>query len=207
MLLAPFCPRRACAAHAYNSPMTVRQRNGVLAVCLLALTGCATSGLPPEIREPPVPDVSVAQVQAAPAQYAGQAVRWGGTVLEVRNLPQVTEIEILARLLADRGAPRTDGVGQGRFVAQVPGFLDPAEYPRDRRITVAGTVTGVETRKVGDYPYRYPIVRVKSQRLWADPVPDPYWHHYPYYDPWFYPWGWRYPYPWHPWYPGWPHYW
>ena len=187
--------------------MRLQLRNGPLAALLLALAGCATTSLPPEIRDPPTPDVSVAQVQAAPAQYAGQAVRWGGTILSVHNLPQVTEIEILARPLADGGAPRTDGGGQGRFVAQIPGFLDPAEYPTDRRITVAGGVAGVETRKVGDYPYRYPVVQVRSHRLWADPVPDPYWHRYPYYDPWLYPWGWGYP--WRPWYPGWgwPYYW
>lgn len=178
------------------------------ALSLLVLAGgCATTSLPPEIREPPSPDLSLVQVQAAPAKYAGQAVRWGGTVLEVRNLPQITEIEILSRPLAERGAPRTEGSGQGRFVAQISGFLDPAEYPTGRRITVAGTVAGVETRRVGDYPYRYPVVRVKTHRIWVDPPPDPYWHRYPYYDPWFYPWSWRYPYPWHPWYPGGPYYW
>ena len=180
-----------------------------LAISLSVLAaGCATTSVPPEIREPPTPDVSVAQVQAAATKYVGQAVRWGGTILEVRNLPQVTEIEILARALGDSGAPSTEGPGQGRFIAQIGGFLEPAEYPRDRRITVAGSFTRTETRKVGDYPYSYPVVAVQHYHLWAPPGPEPYWHRYPYYDPPFYPWGWGYPwYPAYPWYSRWPYYW
>lgn len=175
---------------------------GVLAL----LAGCATYPLPPEILNPPIPDLSVAEVQGAPARHMGQPVRWGGRILEVRNRPQVTEIEVLATALGDSGVPSTDGAGLGRFIAEIAGFLDPAEYPRDRRITVAGRVTGTQTRSVGDYPYSYPVVTVTQYRIWAPSPPAPYWHRYPYYyGPPFYPWGWGYP--WRPWYPGWPYYW
>ena len=172
---------------------------------VLLLAGCATYQLPPELREPPVPDLSVAEVQAAPLDHAGQLVRWGGKILEVRNRPQVTEVEVLATALGDSGVPAVDGAGLGRFIAEIPGFLDPAEYPKDRRITVAGPVTGSRTRSVGDYPYSYPVVAATQYRIWAPPVPDPYWHRYPYYGPPFYPWGWGHP--WYPWYPRWPYYW
>jgi outer membrane lipoprotein len=173
---------------------------------LVLAGGCATHSLPPEIREPPTPDLSVAQVQTAPAKHVGLSVRWGGVILAVRNLPELTEIEVLSRPLGDSGIPSAERAGQGRFVAQIAGFLDPAEYPKDRRITVAGDVLRTEARKVGDYPYGYPVVAVRSHRLWADPAPEPHWHRYPYYDPPFYPWGYPW-YPWHPWYPRWPYYW
>jgi outer membrane lipoprotein len=172
---------------------------------LALASGCATYQLPPEIRQPPAPDVSVGEVQATPARHVGQSVRWGGKILEVRNRQQVTEIEVLATVLGDNGVPSIDAAGLGRFIAEVPGFLDPAEFPRDRRITVAGRVTGAQTRRVGDYPYSYPVVAVTHYRIWAPPAPEPYWHRYPYYGPPFYPWGWGYP--WRPWYPRWPYYW
>ena len=172
---------------------------------VVLLAGCVTYPLPPELRDPPAPDVSVAEVQAAPERHAGQSVRWGGTILEVRNRPQVTEIDVLATALGDNGVPLTHGPGLGRFVAEIAGFLDPAEYPKDRRITVAGRVAGTRIRSVGDYPYSYPVVAVAQYRIWAQPAPVPYWHRYPYYGPPFYPWGWGYP--WRPWYPGWPYYW
>ena len=171
----------------------------------LLLAGCATYQLPPEIRDPPTPDLSVAEVQAAPLDHAGQFVRWGGKILEVRNRAQVTELEILATPLGDNGVPVVDGSGFGRFIAEVSGFLDPAEYPKDRRITVAGHVKGSQTRTVGSYPYTYPVVASTQVRIWAPAVPDPYWHRYPYYYPPYYPWGWGYP--WYPWYPRWPYYW
>jgi len=174
---------------------------GVLAL----LVGCATYQVPSEIGEPPIPDLALSDVQAAPASHVGQAVRWGGKILEVRNRPQVTEIEVLATALGLGGAPSTEGAGLGRFIAEIPGFLDPAEYPRDRRLTVAGRVAGAQTRSVGDYPYSYPVVAVAQYRLWAPPAPEPYWHRYPYYGPPFYPWGWGSP--WYPWYPRWPYYW
>lgn len=163
-----------------------------------ATAGCATT-LPEAIREPPNPDVAVAAVQASAERYRGTQVRWGGTLLAVRNRPQVTELEILSRPLGWSGRPEDEGPGMGRFVAEVTGFLDPATLPTDRLVTVAGTVAGAETRSVGDYPYVYPVVRADHYRLWAPPVPEPYWHRYPLaYPP--YPWG-----PW--WHRPWPYYW
>ena len=194
---------------AYTFAMSARSPRLTFVIGALALlAGCATYQLPLEIREPPTPDPSVYEVQAEPAGQAGRWVRWGGRILDVRNRPQVTEIEVLATALGYNGVPAMDESGLGRFIAEVPGFLDPAEYPRDRRITVAGTVTGVRIREVGAYPYDYPVVAVARHVLWAPPAPEPYWHRYPYYGPPFYPWGWGYPwYPWRPWYPRWPYYW
>jgi outer membrane lipoprotein len=175
----------------------------VLRACVFVILGggicgCATT-LPEAIREPPNPDVAVAAAQASPEQYRGTAVRWGGTLLAVRNRAQVTELEILSRPLGFNGRPEDDGAGMGRFVAEVPGFVDPATLPKDRLVTVAGTVAGATTRPVGDYPYLYPVVRATHYRLWAPPAPEPYWHRYPLAYPW-YPWG-----PW--WYRPWPYNW
>jgi outer membrane lipoprotein len=84
----------------------------------------------------------------------------------------------------------------------VPLFLEPMRYSSERLVTVNGTVAGSETRKVGEYPYRYPLIAVDTQHLWpVEPEPAdldhyPWWWHDPwyydplYYDPWYYP---RYP--------------
>ena len=69
-------------------------------------------------------------------------------------------------------------------------------------ITVIGTVSGVEERKVGDVPYRYPVLLLERIRLWPRDVvlgSDYYypWGPWPYYDPYYY-WPRRglYPYGW-----------
>lgn len=186
--------------------MTTRGRRPTLATAVLC-AGCTTVPVPPDLAKPPEPDISVAQVQAGAQAHVGQRVRWGGTVLGVRNRAQTTEVEVLSRPLSDDGVPSTaDGAGLGRFVAVMAGFVDPVTFPKDYRVTVAGEVARVETRNVGDYPYAYPVVTVRHYRTFAPPAPPAYWNRYPYYGP-AYPWGpWWGPGPWYrPW--PWPYYW
>jgi outer membrane lipoprotein len=142
--------------------------NGSLTLPLLALllTGCATS-IPPPIREVQS-SLTVAQAQRDPAAAIGKSVRWGGAILEVSNLPESTEIIVLARPLTADGEPRSNAETIGRFIAVVSGFVDPAEYPERRSLTVAGNVTEVVVRDVGEYPYHYPLVAAKSLHLWPD---------------------------------------
>ncbi len=170
----------------------------VLALMLPALfAGCASipSAVDGELgADPPTPS----QVRANPAAYEGMSVRWGGQIATVVNKPQTTVIEVVSRELTRTGRPRETDSSYGRFVAVIPGFLDPAIYRTGRALTVFGTVDGVETRKVGDYDYPHPRVAVVGQHLWErrpDPPPayrDPWMYHDPWHRPWYYdPW---YPY-------------
>lgn len=165
----------------------MRRMSYLLTATLLA--GCAPA-LPLAIREAPEPPVTVAQAQQDPTRFIGQRVRWGGSILGVRNRPQVTEIEVLARPLGNDGEPRVDASGEGRFIAEVHGFVDPTEYPENRRLTVAGRIDRVETRSVGEYPYRFPVLAAETLFLWSEPLPpSPYPRRYPWpgYDAWYYP--------------------
>jgi outer membrane lipoprotein len=175
------------------------------AIALLAalcLAACA-SPVPQAIRTAPRPVLSVAQVQQDPNNFLGQRVRWGGTIIAVVNGKRTTDIELLARPLDDDGEPRASAAAEGRFIARIRGFADPAEYPNDRRLTVVGKVEGVETRDVGDYPYRYPVMAAETLYVWPKPEPPPYpypyLYPYPWYGPWYSPW-YR---PWGPWWGPW----
>lgn len=144
---------------------------GPLAITLVVL-GCAAN-IPLAIREP-APPLTVAQVQQDPEAAIGQRVRWGGSILAVRNQPSHTEIDVLARPLGADGEPRATADPLGRFTARFEGFLDPAEYPKDRRLTVSGPVSAVEVRNIGDYPYHYPVVAATQRYLWPErEAPDP----------------------------------
>lgn len=161
-------------------------------LAVLVLTACA-AGVPESIRDPQVTPIGVAQARAAPDRHLGQRVRWGGTIIAVTNGERTTEIEILARPLGRDGAPEANAAGEGRFIAEAAGFLDPAEYPKDRELTVVGILTGTLTRAVGDYPYVYPVVRTESRHLWPEaptavPYGPPYPWFWPWYDPWYGPW-------------------
>jgi outer membrane lipoprotein len=170
------------------------QRPLLMLMAVIALVGCAAS-VPSSIRDDPVTQVTVAEVQQAPDQFIGAWVRWGGTIIGVANLENRTQIEVLSRPLDGEGEPRPDAAGQGRFIAEVPGFVDPADYRADRLLTIFGQVTGLVTRDVGEYPYPYPVVAASSRYLWpeVEPMPDvgyryPWygWYGYP---PWYGPFG------------------
>lgn len=170
------------------------------------LQGCS-SPIPPAIREAPATAPSLAQVQAHPADYQGQTVRWGGVIDTTRNLADSTELTIIAYPLSGNGYPLADESTQGRFLAHLPGFLEPNDYRSGRKLTVAGTVIDVESGTVGEFNYDYPRVQVNTHYLWPElpemvVVPpyrsyrDPWWpyynHRYPWGDPFYDPYYWRY---------------
>ena len=158
------------------------------------LAGCA-SRLPEPIRQAPPGSPQLDEVRQDADRFQGTAVRWGGVIAHVTNRAEDTLIEVVARPLAGNGRPREIDASEGRFLARVAGFLDPAVYTTGRELTVAGRVAGLERRPVGDYPYPYVRVEVDSHQLWAprEPTPEPrfppWWHdpwypYHPFYNPW-----------------------
>jgi len=164
---------------------------------LLLPAGCASLWVPQAIGKAPEKPVLVSQVQQAPNRFLDRRMRWGGTILAVRNRKRTTEIEILSRPLESGGRPRGKEPGQGRFLALLTGFADPVGYPEKRLLTVTGRLKRVETRPIGEYPYPYPVVAIEQSYLWPKPSPPTpsYFHPDPWYHPWYYPW-----HPRHPWY-------
>lgn len=164
---------------------------GLLAV--LVVGGCANipNSLDRPLAEPPP---QPAQVQAAPDQYQGQVVRWGGTIATVENTSEGSLIEVVARPLQSDSRPQENGMSPGRFLIATSAFIDPEVYESGKSITALGTLNGVQQRAVGEYQYPYPILRAEAIHLWP---PRPERQLSPYPDPWMYP----YPYRYHPyWY-------
>lgn len=164
------------------------------------LLGACASPVPDAIRLDVGEPLSVAQVQQAPQASRGKLVRWGGEILAVKNFPNHSDVVVLRRDLHNDGEPRPTGGEAKRFIARLPGFVDPAEFAAEQRITVAGKIVGVVVLTVGEYRYPHPVVEVQESYRWAkfEPLREPPWHSDPFYcDP-FVPWGWGYrrPYCW-----------
>lgn len=171
------------------------RRLGITGLFCGLLTACA-SKVPVELRHQIPNAPPQGRVQSEPGRYLGQEVRWGGEILGLRNGVDSTEVEIFGRALFNDGEPRSDG-GEGvRFIARVPGFLDPAEYRPEKRMSVRGRLDEAITRPVGEFSYLYPVVNVEVFHLWPkfEPPPQTIWVQDPFFDPW---WPWR-PYPYRP---------
>ena len=152
---------------------------------ILLLAGCATP-IPRALRAPHISSVSVAAARAHIAPL-GARVRWGGVISKVMNSPHATWIQVISRPLRHDGRPRRARFSGGRFLARVPGFLDPDIYAVGRKITVVGVFSGYEKNPIGSYLYDFPVVHTLAVHLWR-PRPHYYYPRYYYANPW--PWGW-----------------
>lgn len=160
------------------------------------ITGCAV--ISKSTLKEVNPDITLDMVQSNPKQYTGQKVVWGGTVLATENRENSSEVEVLESDLSYDYSPK-DGISRGRFIVESQRFLDSNVYKPNKRITVAGTVKGVEVRKIGKTDYAYPVITPIEMRLFEPPQAPAYQEMYPY--GMYGPYGPFYPGPW-PYYPG-----
>lgn len=137
----------------------------ILAAAVLA-TGCASQPLYRGATVVATP----ATVAAAPEQYHGSVV-WGGSIVAVHNRADHSEIEIFARPLDGGQRPRDNDIGAGRFIAIMPGYAEPMDYPAGGLITVTGDLAGVRSGRVGEAPYVFPLVRVTASHRWTEAAP------------------------------------
>jgi outer membrane lipoprotein len=141
-------------------------RVSLLVAAALLVTGCAASPFPEALTRSVNRSLGLAQIRADPPAYRGTWVILGGEILATAPKAGETEIEVLSRRLDSGDAPERSDSSPGRFLARMPGFLDPAVYARGRRVTVLGTVAGVEERPVGELPYVYPVIAAQRIKLW-----------------------------------------
>lgn len=106
-------------------------------------------------------------VIAYPESSQGKLVLWGGTILEIQNLKDSTQIEILAHPLNSSQRPRQNKKPLGRFIVIQPGFLEPAIYAQGHLLTVLGKVGDSEQGKVGESNYTYAVITAEKLKLWS----------------------------------------
>ena len=173
----------------------------ILLGATLMLSACY-SYIPVEIRDPIPDNPPLPQVRRDTQSFIGRSVRWGGTIVNVENKENETWIELVAKDLGAYGQPHDTDASDGRFIARVTGFLDPAIYSEGRKLTVYGRIEDGVERPIGEKRYSYPLVGAVSVFLWPDDedryyASDPYFfprhlEPYPYYE--YYDYYYGYPY-------------
>ena len=145
----------------------------------LALAGCAS---PPKPLQGQFSQIT--PEQAVQRQGLGEVVRWGGRIVMVEPGAQSSCFEIVSAPLTITGRPQAVDSSLGRFIACRAGFYDPEVFMEGREITISGRVESFETRKVGNYDYRYPRVAAEVVYLWPERrdvdvlMVDPYYRGY-----------------------------
>jgi outer membrane lipoprotein len=146
----------------------------LLLLLALVAVSCATAPISPEVMGQVNQEIGMPQLAADPEAYRGQVVLLGGRIIQTRNLSGVTEIEVLQTPLENGQRPQGGDVSQGRFLARLPDYADPAVYAPGRLITVAGRVAGAEFRPLGEVEYSYPTLDALDVHLWPGRERDGY---------------------------------
>ena len=146
------------------------------------LCACATTPAPLQGQFSPLQPE-----QAAAHETPGEVVRWGGRIVDIHTEKLYTCFEVVSAPLDSSGRPRRVDESTGRFLACRSGFYEPEVFAAGRELTISGHIDGFETRKIGEYDYRYPRVAADVVYLWPERSEyDDHYHDYP----WGYGWGW-----------------
>ncbi len=76
------------------------------------------------LREKVDSDLSFARLFQSPADHDGKRVLLGGIIVQTRNLPETSEIEVVQKELDSAGYPESGDATGGRFIFVAKGFLD-----------------------------------------------------------------------------------
>ena len=132
---------------------------------LLMLAACAPA---------PIYKTSGAAVTAAPFQvaqspenFSNREVIWGGRIVQVKVFADHSEIELLAYPLDSSQRPKANDSGNGRFIAVMPGYVEPLDYPSGALMTVDGKLNGSRAGKVGEADYVFPLVVAAQSHVWT----------------------------------------
>ncbi|WP_027485384.1 Slp family lipoprotein [Rhodanobacter sp. OR87] len=107
------------------------------------------------------------QVAQSPEKFSSSEVIWGGRIVQVKVFADHSEIELLAYPLDASQRPKANDSGNGRFIAVMPGYVEPLDYPAGALMTVNGKLNGSRAGKVGEADYVFPLVSVAQSHVWT----------------------------------------
>ena len=141
-------------------------RTYVVACMMVFLSACAVT---PPFPEEMLHDVnrSLLPEQAVKENAKDVVVMWGGVIVNATNTPEHTDFSVLFYPLDASQRPDREQSAKSRFIVRYPGYLETMVYAPGREITVLGTLQGTEEGKIGDAPYRFPVLKADRIHLWS----------------------------------------
>lgn len=142
----------------------------LFSVCVLAVwfSGCAAV-LSDRVLEQSEPAISFQDLQKSAVNYNGRMVILGGTIIKINHESTGSVIEILQRPLGYRLEPESGDQTEGRFLVRANRVVEEQIFRAGRPITVAGIISGQESRKLDQTTYEYPVISLEEYHLWPEP--------------------------------------
>jgi len=150
-----------------KSLITLGLKSSLALLAVTILTGCAT---PSSLDTTKVNStVQPKEANSSSDSYLNKIVHWGGTILELKNLRDQTEVTVLGFPFDSSGAPNTGQKPIGRFILIKKGFLEPLDFRKGKVISAVGSISGKREGQVGESDYTYSLMEAQQIQLWPDP--------------------------------------
>ncbi len=137
-----------------------------LIIVSLAVLITACSSAPATIQHAPGADLQLKQVSPDIEAHIGEAVRWGGKIIEVKNEQNYSRIQLVQFPLNRYGRPVESSESQGRFVVKSSEFLDPAIFTIGSMLTVYGNISDKTPLQVDQKTLTLPVIDIIDSQRW-----------------------------------------
>lgn len=131
---------------------------------VILIAGCANPRFDTSLVDR---SLTPAKVQSQNDSSQGETVLWGGVILGFSNLPETSQIEVLAYPLDSAERPQLDKNPLGRFILLREGFLEPTVYMQGKLLSASGTIAPSQKGRIGESDYVYPVLNAQQIELWA----------------------------------------
>jgi outer membrane lipoprotein len=135
-------------------------------IASLAIFITACSSAPATIQHAPRSDIQLKSVSANVEAHIGEAVRWGGKIIEVKNEQNFSQIQLVQFPLNRYGRPVESNESQGRFLVRSKDFLDPEIFTTGSMLTVYGKISEKTTLKVDQKTLTLPVIDIIDSQRW-----------------------------------------
>jgi len=109
------------------------------------------------------------EIKQNPASYRGNLFVFGGIIVSTTAVERGSLIEALYAPVDSRGYLKNVQDTGDRYLAIYPkdyGFLDPMIFREGREITMAGEFIGLQTGKIDEMDYIFPVFQIEEVHLW-----------------------------------------
>lgn len=111
-------------------------------------------------------DLSFAELRREPERYNGRHLLLGGTIVDVRNRNNGSELELVQLKTDESGEIIDTASSGGRFLALSSSFLDPAIYRPGLLVSLVGEVSGKRIMILDEVNYTYPMLIISEIHIW-----------------------------------------
>ena len=152
-----------------------KQGQVIRKLSLLILSSVILFSCSPILRQDSVDRATMnyqsSEIRQNPAPYKGNLFMFGGIIVNTTPVGRGSLIEALYVPVDSRGYLKSVENTGDRYLAIYPkqyGFLDPMIFRRGREVTIAGEFIALETGKINEMDYTYPVFQIEEVHLWRD---------------------------------------